>query len=111
MQEWNSIFAGETLSVIAKKINNNLEVNNSVEIESGSIKSEILMWRKWSRNFENFKSVIQKEINFLSKGKDLILYGVGVRSSVVLNFLGLSNRLKFVIDDSLAKQNKLMPYS
>ena len=69
------------------------------------------MWRKWSRNFENFKSVIQKEINFLSKGKDLILYGVGARSSVVLNFLGLSNRLKFAIDDSPAKQNKLMPYS
>jgi 2-polyprenyl-3-methyl-5-hydroxy-6-metoxy-1,4-benzoquinol methylase len=111
VQEWNSIFAGETLSVIAKKINKSLEVSNSVEIESGSIKSEILMWRKWSRNFENFKSVIQNEIYFISKGKDLILYGVGARSSVVLNFLGLSNRLKFAIDDSLAKQNKLMPYS
>ena len=103
--EWESIFAGECISIVARKKNTKRKINQNLA------KNEIVKWIKWSNNFENFKNTIHREIKSLSKGKELVLYGVGARSSVFVNFLDLSHILAFAIDDSIFKQKKYMPYS
>jgi 2-polyprenyl-3-methyl-5-hydroxy-6-metoxy-1,4-benzoquinol methylase len=105
IEEWNSLFSGECLSIVARKS------TTSFNVDSKLIKNEIVKWEKWSSNFESFKSAINNAIRSLAKDKKIILYGVGARSSVCVNFLGLSEILTLAIDDLPTKQNKTMPYS
>jgi hypothetical protein len=105
IDEWCSIFSGECLSVIARK------VEPVSHFDRRFAENEIITWKNWSDKFKIFKDSINEEVEILSTDKPVILYGIGARSSVFVNFLGLSNSLAFAVDDAPSKQNKFMPHS
>ena len=105
IDEWYSLFSGECLSLIARKVEPVSHFNKNYA------ENEIVAWKNWSDKFQVFKDLINEEVKILSKDKPIILYGVGARSSVFVNFLELSDKLSFAIDDAPFKQNKFMPFS
>jgi 2-polyprenyl-3-methyl-5-hydroxy-6-metoxy-1,4-benzoquinol methylase len=97
-----SLFSGICLTVVAKKIRpENIKENNP--------ELEIIQWKNWASNFLEFKSRVKKQVEILSNNKKIVLYGVGARSSMTVNLLGLSPMLYFAIDDLAEKQNHFMP--
>ena len=48
--------------------------------------------------------------NILSDGKNIIGYGAPAKATTVLNYFGINDKyFKYVLDDSLIKQNKFIP--
>ena len=74
--------------------------------------NSLIVWKKFSKNSishsQKFKSIIQK----LKKKDTLIGYGASARSSTLLNFCGIDNKiLDKIIDKNKLKKNQYTPGS
>lgn len=106
-----SIFSGLCLSVLARKIDIESEVF-SLEPISNSIADDFSSFKRWSNGFLTFRENVKKEIESYNKqGFEVVLYGVGSRSSPFLNIVGICDMLSFAIDDDPRKQGKFLPGS
>lgn len=106
-----SIFSGLCLSVLARKIDIESEVF-SLEPISNSIADDFSSFKRWSNGFLTFRENVKKEIESYNKqGFQVVLYGVGSRSSPFLNIVGICDMLSFAIDDDPRKQGKFLPGS
>ena len=106
-----SIFSGLCLSVLGRKINIESEVF-SLEPINNSIADDFLSFKRWSNGFLTFRENVKKEIESYNKqGFEVMLYGVGSRSSPFLNIVGICDMLSFAIDDDPRKQGKFLPGS
>ena len=65
----------------------------------------------FAKNVEKIKQKSLSNIkNILSDGKDIIGYGAPAKATTVLNYFGINDKyFKYVLDDSLIKQNKFIP--
>ena len=106
-----SIFSGLCLSVLARKIDIESEVF-SLEPINNSIADDFSSFKRWSNGFLTFRENVKKEIKSYNKqGFEVVLYGVGSRSSPFLNIVGICDMLSFAIDDDPRKQGKFLPGS
>lgn len=106
-----SIFSGLCLSVLGRKIDIESEVF-SLEPINNSIADDFLSFKRWSNGFLTFRENVKKEIESYNKqGFNVVLYGVGSRSSPFLNIVGICDMLSFAIDDDPRKQGKFLPGS
>lgn len=100
---YRSIFAGVTLTVFAKAT-----ANNDFTIESTDYTIEL--FRDWANKFSKFKLNIGTEVqSFIESQLDVVVYGIGARSSCFLNFTDINQMVSFAIDDDPAKQGKFLP--
>ena len=100
---YRSIFAGVTLTIFAKAAD-----NSDFTIESTDNTIEI--FRAWASEFSKFKLNIRTEVqSFIDSQLDVVVYGIGARSSCFLNFVDISKIVSFAIDDDPAKQGKYLP--
>lgn len=106
-----SIFSGLCLSVLGRKIDIESEVF-SLEPIDNSIADDFSSFKRWSNGFLTFRENVKKEIESYNKqGFEVVLYGVGSRSSPFLNIVGICDMLSFAIDDDPRKQGKFLPGS
>jgi len=106
-----SIFSGLCLSVLARKIDIESEVF-SLEPINNSIADDFSSFKRWSNGFLTFRENVKKEIkSYNNQGFEVVLYGVGSRSSPFLNIVGICDMLSFAIDDDPRKQGKFLPGS
>ena len=106
-----SIFSGLCLSVLGRKIDIESEVF-SLEPINNSIADDFSSFKRWSNGFLTFRENVKKEIESYNKqGFEVVLYGVGSRSSPFLNIVGICDMLSFAIDDDPRKQGKFLPGS
>ena len=88
----NSVFGTVRLKIIKSSKKNNFDVR----ISSREIK------RKFS-NFKNFYKIINKVLEF---EKNLIGFGAGIMVPTLNYYLPVINKLKFILDNDLSKNNK-----
>lgn len=101
-KSYKSVFAGVCLTVFA-----NLTEDSFIATES--IDKTVKFFRMWASSFANFKrNTIAETQKYIDSGGDVVLYGVGARSSCFLNFTEITQKLSFAIDDSQAKQGKYL---
>jgi len=112
IDQYESVFSGVCLTVIAKKVRqssvNLMDQNSSSQ---KLLNSQVKSFELWAAGFESFKSRVQAEV---TKGKNhdqLILYGVGSRSSNFVNIMGISELIDFAVDSQSEKQGLYMPGS
>ena len=106
-----SIFSGICLTVLGQRI---LKESETLDFEpfDNAAMDDYLSFKKWSTEFLSFKENVSKEIkSFKEKGVEVVLYGVGSRSSPFLNIMGVNDMLSFAIDDDPRKQGKFLPGS
>ena len=95
-----SIFSGICLTVLGQRILKESEALDFVPFDNAAT-DDFLSSQKWSTEFLTFKE----------KGVEVVLYGVGSRSSPFLNIMGVNDMLSFAIDDDPRKQGKFLPGS
>jgi SAM-dependent methyltransferase len=103
IDKYQSIFAGVTLTVFARKTEN---IDFTIEKADKTIES----FRNWANEFDEFKSNVQNEVkSYIDSNVDVAIYGIGARSSCFLNFTDIVKVVSFAIDDDPAKQGKYLP--
>ena len=112
IHSYTSVFSGVCLTVIAEKIggSNDSGLSNSWDNQE-ALQAEVSMFREWSRKFPDFRMSVHEEIQRFAEKGDVVLYGVGSRSSTFINILGLSSLISYAVDDQTEKQQKFMPQS
>ena len=104
-KSYKSVFAGVCLTVFANSTEGSFIVpeSNDKTVES---------FRKWASTFASFKRNVEAEIQkCIAKGGNVVLYGVGARATSLLNYVEITQKLSFAIDDSPAKQGRYLPGS
>jgi nucleoside-diphosphate-sugar epimerase/AraC-like DNA-binding protein len=103
---------GGSIRVFINK-NNSRKINNSVKIFVGAEKKYGIHKFKTFENFqkkvENLKGNFLKNINKMSEKDSLAGYGAPAKASTMLNFFGITNQIKFIIDDNKLKNKKYIP--
>ncbi len=95
-----TLFSGKAIIIFAEKVNTRIKTNQNFDEEHRKIKNYI-------NNFKNFKKNLN---NFLKNFKvKPIIYGCGARTSNLVNFTEIGNKIDFFVDDNKAKQNKYIP--
>ncbi len=112
IESYVSLFSGVCLTVIARKV---AELNE-VSTEKATLPTEVLRtqtdnFHSWADQFEGFKLRVRDEIEMRSDAGQVVLYGVGSRSSNFINIMGVASLVTFAIDDQPQKQNRFMPSS
>ena len=86
-------------------------VNNYIKLEKKNKLDKIETYYDFAKNVEKIKQKSLSNIkNILSDGKNIIGYGAPAKATTVLNYFGINDKyFKYVLDDSLIKQNKFIP--
>jgi hypothetical protein len=67
------------------------------------------MFEIWATNFEHFKKRVQEAVVRRNDQDQVILYGVGARSSNFVNIMGIMDAIDIVVDGQLEKQDLYLP--
>jgi hypothetical protein len=94
-----TLFSGRTLTIFCQKRKQKQVKNNPLNDFSKII--------KFRDNWDGFKSELIKFLD--SRGKPIIMYGCGARSSNFLNFTGAAKYVDCYVDDQIEKQNLYVP--
>jgi SAM-dependent methyltransferase len=109
---YTSIFSGVCLTVVARKTARTADAGRLDGPErEASLHGEVARFREWSRAFPGFRDAVHEEVRRSADLGDVVLYGVGARSSTFVNILGLAPYIAYAVDDQLEKQRKYMPQS
>ena len=86
-------------------------VNHYIKLEKKNKLDKIETYYNFAKNVEKIKQKSLSNIkNILSDGKNIIGYGAPAKATTVLNYFGINDKyFKYVLDDSLIKQNKFIP--
>jgi len=112
IDQYESIFSGVCLTVIAKKVGqSNAVLTDQNFLSQTELNIQIDNFEQWAIGFDGFKARVQAEVTKGSNHDQVILYGVGSRSSNFVNIMGISEMLDFAVDGQLEKQGLFMPGS
>ncbi len=107
-----SLFSGTTLTVIARKVTeSNEDAAERVSLPAEEVRTQIDNFHFWADQYEGFKLRVRDEIAVRADAGQVVLYGVGARSSNFINIMGVASFVAFAIDDQPQKQNRFMPSS
>jgi len=79
------------------------------ELESRYGIDKFKTFETFQRKIENLKSNFLKNINSISDKEKLAGYGAPAKASTMLNFFGITNQIKYIIDDNKLKNKKYIP--
>jgi len=109
---YTSVFSGVCLTVVAQKAASTEEAGQlDGPAREGALQKEISLFREWSKAFPVFRDAVHDEIQRFADLGEVVLYGVGSRSSTFVNILGLIPYIAYAVDDQPEKQRKYMPHS
>ncbi len=109
---YESRFSGVCLTVIASKTTNFVDsYGSSSLVERDTVQHQVQLFHEWANAFVRFQEDVFKELSEHSNFGDVVLYGVGSRSSNFVNIMGISGLISYAIDDQPQKQNLFMPGS
>lgn len=91
----------------SQKINNSVKIFESLEKKYGIHKFKT--FENFQKKVEHLKSNFLKNINKISKEGSLAGYGAPAKASTMLNFFGITDQIKFIIDDNKLKNKKYIP--
>lgn len=112
VDSYSSLFSGVCLTVIARKVAElNLDATEKASLPTEQLRTQTDNFHSWADQYEGFKLRVQDEIEMHSDAGQVVLYGVGSRSSNFINVMGLASLVSFAIDDQPQKQNRFMPSS
>lgn len=112
IHSYTSVFSGVCLTAIARKVANvEHSVTQPAREDHEALQSEISQFRAWSAEFPAFQKAVHLEIQRYAELGDVVIFGVGSRSSNFINMLELGPYVAYAVDDRREKQHKYMPYS
>jgi cyclopropane fatty-acyl-phospholipid synthase-like methyltransferase len=99
------VFSGKALIVLAQK-----NSSPGSQIDRAINKNQLTQVFSMAKNWITFRKNYQKNLKRLKEeGKKIAVFGCGCRSSVLVNFLSISDFLSCYIDDQNEKQNYFVP--
>ena len=112
VDQYESIFAGGCITVIAERVENT-EILLLFEhtLFKQKLNVQIRNFESWAANFQDFKNRVQDEVAIGNDHDQVILYGVGARSSNFVNIMGILDYVDFVVDGQFEKQGLYLPGS
>ena len=67
-------------------------------------------YKKFAKNIYILRGNFLKNLDYLLRNNnELIAYGAPAKATTALNFFGVKNKIKFIIEDNNLKHNKFMP--
>ena len=112
IESYESQFSGTCLTVLARKVARISKSTQTKYLPSPDVLAvQVDAFRTWAKDFAVFKSRVQAEVGEHASRGEVILYGVGSRSSNFINIMGLAKFVSFAVDDQPQKQGKFMPGS
>jgi len=112
IESYVSLFSGVCLTVIARKVAElNLDATEKASLPTEQLRTQTDNFHSWADQYEGFKLRVQDEIEMHSDAGQVVLYGVGCRSSNFINIMEVASLVSFAIDDQPQKQNRFMPSS
>ena len=106
VESWTSEFAGVCLTVVCRPRNTGGEERDRPKQERHL--NPISDFLAWLDLRSQVASLVREEILNAPRGRGLLI-GVGARSSMAVNLLGLTDLIDFAVDDNVNKQGKYMP--
>ncbi len=107
-----SLFSGVCLTVIARKVAElNQDSPEKASLPAEELRTQTDNFHSWADQYEGFKLRVRDEIVMRADAGQVVLYGVGSRSSNFINIMGVASLVTFAIDDQPQKQNRFMPSS
>jgi len=107
-----SLFSGVCLTVIARKVTDlDQGATEKASLPTEELRIQTDNFHSWADQYEGFRTRVQDEIEMHSDAGQVVLYGVGSRSSNFINIMGVASLVSFAIDDQPQKQNRFMPSS
>ena len=112
MSSYESQFSGICHTVISQKVSEPLgSAAQKCFLTPGQLGAQVSAFRAWADGFAAFKSTVGAEIEERKSLGQLVLYGVGSRSSNFINIMDLAPFVSFAVDDQPQKQDRFMPGS
>ena len=100
------------LYVSKKKIRKSKKLQIIIKKEKKDKINEKLTWINFAKKCIKHRDSLHKKIAFYSKNEKITAYGASARSSTLLNFSKINNKLiDYIIDKNSIKHNKLSPGS
>lgn len=110
IKSYESQFSGVCLTVLARKVREPVgETAKDCVLSTEVLAEQVGAFRIWAQGFNKFKSRVRDEIAEHASHGEVILYGVGSRSSNFINIMDLAQFVTFAVDDQPQKQEKFMP--
>jgi SAM-dependent methyltransferase len=107
-----SLFSGVCLTVIARKVTDlDQDATEKASLPTEELRIQTDNFHSWADQYEGFRTRVQDEIEIHCDAGQIVLYGVGSRSSNFINIMGVASLVSFAIDDQPQKQNRFMPSS
>lgn len=101
-----TLFSGEALTVIGKKVNTSLKPPIGY---MEALRAKVINYNKsWPTFRESFIKYLQDHKN---NGGKVAVYGAGARVNSLINFVGLGPYIEFIVDDQPEKQGLFVPGS
>ena len=111
-KSYESQFSGVCLTALARKVAEpGGETAKDCVLSPDILAVQVGAFRTWAESFDEFKSRVREEIAEHASHGEVILYGVGSRSSNFINIMDLAQFVTFAVDDQPQKQDKFMPGS
>jgi len=99
-------YSGGILAILAQKMSSEQGKKVSLSIDS-SAEKQIL---SYADKVKNYSSILKKTLRDAhKKGFTVVLYGVGVRGSALVNALSLGSLIDFAVDDQKKRQGQYLP--
>jgi len=109
---YESLFSGVCLTLIARKVCQSKSVITArSQPTSSQVRNQVANFQTWANEFESFRVSVHQEISRKAQKAQIILYGVGARSSNFINIMEVTSFISYAIDDQPDKQNLFMPKS
>ncbi|MBU6147602.1 MAG: methyltransferase domain-containing protein [Actinomycetales bacterium] len=107
---YRSLFSGITLTVVAEKVTGG-DGAPSRTSESAVTHEEIAAYQRWAAEFPQFRSRVRNVVAAHADSGAVALFGVGSRSSLFCNLMGIADLVSVAFDDQPAKQGVYLPRS
>lgn len=108
-RQYESLFSSVCLTVIARRKEGEYPSSGVNNRDDGLAADSGAMFDRWASDFASVKARIQDWVQSVSKDSQIVLYGVGCRSTNFVNIMGLGPYLSAVVDAQEGKQGKYVP--
>jgi len=108
---YRSVFSGVMLTMLAEKVNPASGDRTAPRWEADGTAAELAAQSTWARSFNDFRSRVRDDVATMAARGEVCLYGVGNRSSLFLNLVGVADLVCAAYDDQPGKQNRFLPGS
>ena len=94
----------------SKKVKTEKSVSEILSLEEKSGIKNYQTYKNFAKKVYKIRENVRKNIlQLASKEKKIIGYGSPAKATTALNFFGISNEIKYIVEDNQLKQGKFLP--